>query len=78
MIFIYVDKIINVFLPLKKLIFYLFYGAYLSFVGALSLGFFLYKREEKISCGEGIREAAFLEEGMEESSKKVYEYRVLC
>ena len=47
-----------------------FYGAYLSFVGALSLGFFLYKREEKISCGEGIREAAFLEEGMEEISKK--------
>lgn len=56
--------------PLKEADLLSFYGTYLSFVGALSLGVFLYKREEKNSCGEGIREAAFLEEGMEEISKK--------
>lgn len=48
-----------------------FYGTYLTFVGALSLGYFLYKRDINKSCGKGLREAAFLEEGIDEISKKL-------
>lgn len=48
-----------------------FYGTYLTFVGALSLGYFLYKREINKSCGKGLSEAAFLEEGIAEISKKL-------
>lgn len=48
-----------------------FYGTYLTFVGALSLGYFLYKREVRKSCGKGLKEAAFLEEGIDEISKKL-------
>ena len=48
-----------------------FYGTYLTFVGALSLGYFLYKREINKSCGKGLREASFLEEGIDEISKKL-------
>lgn len=47
-----------------------FYGTYLTFIGALSLGYVLYKKETKKICGEGGIEAAYLEKGMEEILKK--------